>query len=832
MAKKKKNDELSLQDFFKLMQDNSRYLQYVLLLVIVLTGYMIRTADIEHLGDQLLGLDPYVFYRYGQEVVDYGAIRTNDTMRYYPFGFDTSSEGTLHSYVMAWMYLGLKPILGWELINAFQLYPAIFGALAFVAFYFLVREVFGDVKIALVATAMLSVIPSFLFRTAGGFADKEAIAIFLIFSALFFYVKSNNQKDKRFRRLFAILAGVSTGLCGLSWGGVIFVFESIAAFAIIEVIFDRITKEKFETYAFWVMTMFPFFIFMTNRYGGLLFFRNSMTLPPLFALFLAFFRLYLYPKIEKFRPDKIPTGIFAMIVGTLILAGIAAVVFGPDFIVSTVDWIVNTFAYSSGTRHAESVSENQPPYFYDPQRNIDWWSSVSYFILPFFGGAFLVMYNFMKPFKKYRLWIALMFFGFVMFFIFSRFSSLPEYDSLNTLFAENYIYAFYLFVIAILLFYVKIWDQKKKIAKLETNYIIIMVWLILGIVAARAAVRNIFSVTPALVAFGAFFIVKGFDMIREKTGEWIYGSLLYVFLGVLLFAGFNASYGTVANSFWSGMTPDWLSSMNWINDNTASDAVFIHWWDYGYWVQSVGNRTTVLDGGNYEAPNRAAEHFFTSSNVTEYRDVLEYYSNPTHMLICDDDVLKFYQIARIGLKDVWFSPFVSSRQISSSQIQGGIINATKYPTSIEMNPISGIAPITGDMYIGGKLFAAWNTYVQGILVPFGNNTFGDPLGLVVNPLYGAVLVPFNCVCYREIGCQDIRDDGIPDCVLYIQQGVIYMPNITRDMLFTQTYMLNMTVPGFNRVYDNGLPFDIQGISSQGRTQIQVWEIDYDEMGGE
>ncbi|MCK4713932.1 MAG: phospholipid carrier-dependent glycosyltransferase, partial [Candidatus Aenigmarchaeota archaeon] len=517
------------------------------------------------------------------DVVNIGVIRTNDTMRYYPFGFNTGSEGTLHSYVMAYIYIALKPIIGWSLMTAFQLYPAIFASLAFIVFYFLLKEVFRDTKIALAGTAMLSVVPSFLFRTSAGFADKEAIAIFLIFLAFMFYVKSNNQEDAKRRRLYGLLAGVSTGLCGLSWGGVIFVFETLAVFMLVEVLLDRLTKEKLETYVLWVGAMFPFFIFMTERYGGLMFLRNVMTIPPLFVLFIALFSFYIYPKIDKFRPTPVPKGLFMFAVGVVVLMGVAFLVLGMEFIGTVTDWFFAVLVSKPGTRHAESVSENQPPYFYDPHRGIDWMSSVSFFIVPFFGGVFLIMYELMKPFKKYRFILGAIFFTFIIFFIFSRFSSSPEYQDLNQLFGDNYIYSLYLFILAMFVFYVKIWKQKKNLMKLDTNYFIIFVWLILTVVASRAAVRNLFSVTPPLIAIGAFFIVRGFEVIREKTGEWVYGSVLYIMLALLLLFGFNVSYATVSRSFWPGITADWARTMQWIQGNTPLDAVFIHWWDYGYW---------------------------------------------------------------------------------------------------------------------------------------------------------------------------------------------------------------------------------------------------------
>jgi hypothetical protein len=307
--------------------------------------------------------------------------------------------------------------------------------------------------------------------------------------------------------------------------------------------------------------------------------------------------------------------------------------------------------------------------------------------------------------------------------------------------------------------------------------------------------------------------------------------ILYVFALGMVVSSFNVSYGTVANSFWPGVTNHWVTAMSWVAQNTTDDAVFIHWWDYGYWIQTLGNRTTVLDGGNKRMPDYAAQHYFTSNNVTEYREVLEKYGMPTHMLVCDDDVLKFYQIARIGLKDVWFSPFYAARQLSSSQIPGDLINTTVFPYAVEMQPLSGIAPVTQDMYVEGVLFAKGSTYVQGVLLPISQTTVGEPIAIVANTMYGASLMPFNCVCIRGIGCNQTRTDGVPDCILMMNSGVIYVPDIAKDMLITELYVLNKTVPGFKIVYDNGVPFDMQGISSQSRTHIQIWEIDYDEMGG-
>jgi len=41
----------------------------------------------------------------------------------------------------------------------------------------------------------------------------------------------------------------------------------------------------------------------------------------------------------------------------------------------------------------------------------------------------------------------------------------------------------------------------------------------------------------------------------------------------------------------------WVSALGWINHNTPSNSFVLSWWDYGYWIEVVGNRT-VIDENN------------------------------------------------------------------------------------------------------------------------------------------------------------------------------------------------------------------------------------------
>ncbi|MGI0010989.1 MAG: hypothetical protein ACREAE_06295, partial [Nitrosopumilaceae archaeon] len=42
-------------------------------------------------------------------------------------------------------------------------------------------------------------------------------------------------------------------------------------------------------------------------------------------------------------------------------------------------------------------------------------------------------------------------------------------------------------------------------------------------------------------------------------------------------------------------TDDWPAAMEWLKTNTPKDAVIASWWDYGYWITTLGERTSIAD---------------------------------------------------------------------------------------------------------------------------------------------------------------------------------------------------------------------------------------------
>jgi len=61
-------------------------------------------------------------------------------------------------------------------------------------------------------------------------------------------------------------------------------------------------------------------------------------------------------------------------------------------------------------------------------------------------------------------------------------------------------------------------------------------------------------------------------------------------------------------------TDDWPDALAWIKNSTSPDAVIASWWDYGYWISTVGERTSLADNwtGNHTRIEILADMFMSS----------------------------------------------------------------------------------------------------------------------------------------------------------------------------------------------------------------------------
>jgi len=68
---------------------------------------------------------------------------------------------------------------------------------------------------------------------------------------------------------------------------------------------------------------------------------------------------------------------------------------------------------------------------------------------------------------------------------------------------------------------------------------------------------------------------------------------------------------------------DWIDALQWIRQDTPTNSVVIAWWDYGYWITVMGNRTTVVDNATLNSTRISQVGQLLMSNATQAASMAE-----------------------------------------------------------------------------------------------------------------------------------------------------------------------------------------------------------------
>jgi len=720
-----------------------------LLIIAVILGVYIRSLPMQDHGGKpglwdittntwTLGpdLDPWLFTRYAKTIIKQGSLPKIDIMRNVPLGFQTSTETRLLPYMIVWTYYLFNLFGEYSIEFAAAIFPVIMFALTIIFFFLFVREVFLKKEekttkaniIALISVFFMIVIPVFLSRTIAGIPEKESAGFFFMFIALYLFLrawKSENlkisteifkpQKSSDFLCLknsiiLGILAGIATACLGLIWGGVIYVFITISIASLIAFLLNQVHKKELIIYFLWIVFSYAPMLLFSTRFSikGLITSPNYGLPFVVFFIFLIHFILWNTPisKKEFFKRFNLSNKTISLIVA--IILGIVLVVFilGPSFIINTIKYINSLLINPITGRWGQTVAENRQPYF------TEWASSFGPFIknIPilfwlFFIGSVVLFKNMLNKIKNKEAWILTGLY--VLFFlglVFSRYAPHPA-----VLDGEGFISRFFYFGSALLLIaffiYYSIKYYKNKddsFGKIDFSLLFLFSLFIICLISVRSAVRLIMVLGPIAVIFVGYLIVaviNKFKQTKDETSKIVIGALIvlilllsfFVFFGNIITktSGFYQEITSQAYSFVpSSYNQQWQKAMQWVRDETPKQAVFSHWWDYGYWVQSIGNRATVLDGGNAISywNYLMGRLVLTGDNQTDALEFL-YNHNATHLLIDSSDIGKYGAFSSIGSNKnfdrySWMAAFLlDEKQIQETQNQTILV----YPGGITLD---------------------------------------------------------------------------------------------------------------------------------------------------
>ena len=355
---------------------------------------------------------------------------------------------------------------------------------------------------------------------------------------------------------------------------------------------------------------------------------------------------------------KLPKPIISLVITIIFGVILITIIFGPNFLIEKINTVHQTIFKPVTGRWNTTVAENRQPFFTEWEGSFGpHISGIALMFWMFFIGSVVLFKKMLMKLKSKDVWILTgAYILFLIGMIFSRYSGSSLFNGENFISKLVYYGAALLFIgfsIKIYLKYSK--EGNNAFKQIRFEYLLLFSLFLLCIFSARGAVRLIMVLGPIAPIFVGFLIIEVFEKYKKNEDE-IFKILLGLCLILILISSiftFWTYYNTVKNQAHnfvpSHYNQQWQKAMDWVRQNTSEDSVFAHWWDYGYWVQSIGNRATVLDGGNAITfwNYYMGRLVLTGDNQDDALEFL-YNHNANYLLIDSTDIGKYGAFSSIG----------------------------------------------------------------------------------------------------------------------------------------------------------------------------------------
>jgi asparagine N-glycosylation enzyme membrane subunit Stt3 len=682
------NDDSSKQreKLLKTLKERKQWIVYLALAIILYLSAKIRLLNLPLLKDITTGkyvplaLDPHLFLRYSKAIIEQGALFAHDASRFVPLGTDTIKDVFMASFIsyLYKFFAIFSPAVTIEYIDV--IYPVVTFVVGLFFFFLLVRRLF-DWKVGLVATGFLAFIPAFLYRTMAGFSDHEALGVMLMFMAMYFFVRGWQTKNMKIALLWSGLAGLFTGFMGLSWGGWKFLVLIISIFTLVEFFFNKMSKKDVYQYFVWVI----FFLIPITLIVPVFTISSLLSSITTSIAFLVFFMLLVdlllvkkdLLKLKKKLPKKLPVSVSSFVISLVLGIVLLTIIIGPSAIGNKAGEVSDNLLHPLGNdRWQLTVAEQHQPYF------TDWvaqfgpkWFGIPLYLTLFLLGSILLFRTMVKKHSRYRI-LTWTYIGFILLFILSRYSRDSTFNGSTPISKFLYLGSLALFVLLGIFFYFwtfyKDREEHQKILSWKKQAIFVLIWFLIMVIAARGAVRLFFIFAPITAVMAGYALVDLWNKCFKLRQTWAKVLTIILLLFVIL-SPFTFAMGVVPTFYKSSegqarftgpsYNQQWQVTGAWVRENVQEDAVFGHWWDYGYWVQNGFERASVLDGANRIKYWNflMGRHVLTGQTQEEALEFLSAHET-THYLIVADEIGKYTAYSSIGSdadfdRYSWITPF-------------------------------------------------------------------------------------------------------------------------------------------------------------------------------
>jgi len=512
-------------------------------------SFLIRSQSAAF-GFELNEFDPFFNYRATQFIVDNGLgayFEWHDDMTWHPIGRNVSATSQVMLHVTAAV---MYQIFGSSssLYDFTILFPVVFGSLTTIIIFALVR-VIGGTTAGLFSSLFFAISLPIIVRGNLGWFKSEPLGLFYGLLGLYLFLSAIKSDNKKHALIKLIGGGIIIALGLASWGGIQFFIIPLGLFFLV-IPFVR----KDHRFLIWSIPVFTAILLLTAMaferpgidfvfgVGGFLLIGPSA--------FLVI--CILIQKISK-EEKKLRNGL-SFLAGTII-AGITMIS------VSEIFPIINMPSF----RYLNAIN----PFLTTIDPLVD---SVAEHATTTIDQSFFFLSVFMI-FAGLAIWLIL---------------RNQEKQTASSIKIHNDMIAFTLIIGIIGVHVSSAFIRLEVFAALS---VIILSSIGLSILTSELfrtykpskkklikSTRTITKISYVVIILILFIL----PLSIPAKGNWINSQLIPA---TILNGG--TGFGIA--------TDDWLSALAWLKNNTPQDAVIASWWDYGYWISTLGERKSLAD---------------------------------------------------------------------------------------------------------------------------------------------------------------------------------------------------------------------------------------------
>lgn len=605
------------------------FLKIIILICIAGAAISSRLFSVIRFESIIHEFDPWFNFRATKYLVlhsFYEFLNWFDDRTWYPLGRVTG--GTLYPGLMVTSGLIWHVLRDWmklpvDIRNICVMLAPVFSGLTAIFTYFLTKEM-KDSNAGLLAAIFMGIAPGYISRSVAGSYDNEAIAITLLMATFYFWIKSMKIGSVFYATVTALFYFYMVS----AWGGYVFITNLIPLHVFVLLLMGRYNPKLYAAYTTWyalgtlASMQIPFVGFLPIRSN------DHMAALGVFGLLqLVAFGDYVKSKVPstQFRSFLIVSLALIFIVGIGALFGLTA-----------MGWIApwtGRFYSLWDTNYAKihipiiaSVSEHQPTawpaFFFD--------TSMLIWLFP--AGIFLCF------------------------------------------------------------------------QELRDEHVFVIIYSVLCSYFAGVMVRLMLTLTPVICIAGAITLSKLFDVYlnvmdiftepvgvsnagptkannagNKKASTSLPIAQLLSKLVVLLTFAFYLFYfilhctWVTSNAYSSPsvvlatknpdgsqhIIDDYREAYYWLRMNTPEDAKVMAWWDYGYQIGGMADRTTLVDNNTWNNTHIATVGKAMSSSEEVSYEILRQHDVDYVLVIfggllgySGDDINKFLWMVRIA-EGIW-----------------------------------------------------------------------------------------------------------------------------------------------------------------------------------